>query len=337
MHLREGLGFEHLTSKEQQAYRLILKAFSAMSTSFDCSPIDRRVDLMKVIQVVLGDNPALIYLDKTQARFVGSTIQLTGLASKSRIAKMNAALDTAANTIVASVGTNTSDAYSRLIQVYEFLQKHVRYDHQELLAYSKGKSKNQNSHNAYGALLEGLAVCSGFSAAFALLAQKLGFACMSAIGRSAHRSTGFVEHAWNIVKVGSHCYHMDVTWDANQFAERGVCSYDYFALTDEEMVCDHDWDIQSTPACSVKDFSYYVKNGLYANSTGQLDDIIKHAVKTREVPVRVKLSYRIGLPADAEEYLAQLVMDEAMKSGHLIQIEYSWNEYTRCFYAKIMD
>jgi len=116
------------------------------------------------------------------------------------------------------------------------LQENVRYDKQELIASSSGRSKNPNSHNAYGALLNGLAVCDGFSSAFNLLAQKLGFECMLATGRSNHRSAGSVEHAWNIVKVKNKCYHMDVTWDTNQYNEFKEHSYDYFALDDETSI-----------------------------------------------------------------------------------------------------
>jgi|GEM_PF-4557967 len=57
---------------------------------------------------------------------------------------------------------------------------------------------------------------------------------------------------------------MDATWDTNQFNEFGELSYDYFALDDEEIANDHDWDINTTPACSYNDFSYFLKNGLFA-------------------------------------------------------------------------
>ncbi|HHT77747.1 MAG TPA: hypothetical protein GXZ67_07690, partial [Clostridiaceae bacterium] len=215
MNLREGLGFRRLSPPEQQAYRIMLQAFSSMATSFDSSQIGRGVDLMKVVQVLLGDNPSIVYFNKTQIRTVGSMfgkqIQLTGVPLKVQITKLNADLEAKAKTIVAPIASIKSNEYSQLIKLYEYMQNNIKYDRQELLDSSKGRSKNPNSHNAYGALINGLAVCDGFSSAFSLLAQMLGFECTLAIGHSTHSSAGSVEHAWNIVKVGNKCYHMDVT------------------------------------------------------------------------------------------------------------------------------
>jgi len=98
---------------------------------------------------------------------------------------------------------------------------------------SKGISVNPASHNAYGAIINKLAVCDGFSSAFVLLAQKLGFECMLAAGRSAYE-TALVEHAWNVVRVQNRFYHVDITWDTRKYNEFGEFSYVYFAVTDEE-------------------------------------------------------------------------------------------------------
>lgn len=338
MNLREGLGFRRLSPPEQQAYRIMLQAFSSMATSFDSSQIGRYVDLMKVVQVLLGDNPSIVYFNKTQIRTVGSMfgkqIQLTGVPLKVQITKLNADLEAKAKTIVAPIASIKSNEYSQLIKLYEYMQNNIKYDRQELLDSSKGRSKNLNSHNAYGALINGLAVCDGFSSAFSLLAQMLGFECTLAMGHSTHSSAGSVEHAWNIVKVGNKCYHMDVTWDANQYGEFGEYSFDYFALDDEEIANDHDWDINTTPACSSNDFSYFLKSGQYANNAGQLNDIIRNSTKNRNEPVRIKLSHNVSLPANAGEHLAQTLVDEAVKAGNSAQISYQWNESTRCFFAK---
>ncbi len=40
-------------------------------------------------------------------------------------------------------------------------------------------------------------------------------------------------HAWNIIKLGDHYFHVDATWDDNE--GYGNFSYDYFLLSDSEM------------------------------------------------------------------------------------------------------
>lgn len=55
----EGLGYKYLLPEEQIAYNIFLDAFSSKANSVDCSKIARSIDLMRVIQTVLGDNPSI--------------------------------------------------------------------------------------------------------------------------------------------------------------------------------------------------------------------------------------------------------------------------------------
>ena len=278
MNFRGRLGFEYLPPVEQQAYKVMLKAFSSMAVSVNCSQIDSDVDLTKVMKTVLGDNPFIIYFGKPTIKIQTLGLErkqffLTDVQPKSQAEKMNFAMDTAANKIVSWVRAKakSNDEYSLLITLYEFLQKDIRYDHEEKEAVLKGEeSVNPTAHNAYGAIINKLAVCAGFSLAFSLLAQKLGFECMLVTGPSGRDAE---LHAWNIIKIRNKFYHFDVTWDANDFDE---FSYNYFAVTDKEIArCEHNWDKATTPVCISSDFSYYSKNGLYANNTKELSDIIK--------------------------------------------------------------
>lgn len=340
MNLREGLGYTRLTPHEQQAYKIALSAFSAMLISFDITQVHCSVDLMKIITAVLGDNPNIIYFNKTQIKKVssmfGKQIQLTGCLPKSQIVKMSSELEMKSNSIISSLRKMGDDEYSKLMRIYEYLQSNVQYDEQEFFNSSKGRSQRPNSHNAYGALINKLAVCDGYSSAFSFLAQKLGFDSMFVSGCSTYQSRGSVEHAWNIIRVCGRYYHFDVTWDSNQYHEFKEFSYDYFALDDEEMSNNHDWDINSTPACSYNSLSYFLKSGLYANNMGQLNDIIRASIKKHRNILRVKLSYNIMLPDNTGEYLAEMVINEGIKSGNDVEINYAWNEYTRCLFVKFL-
>ena len=88
MNLHEGLRFKYLSQQEQFAYKMVLKAFSSMIESFDCSQMCRSVDLMKVIQTALGDNPSVIFFNKTQIQneesMPGKRAILTGVYPKSQ-------------------------------------------------------------------------------------------------------------------------------------------------------------------------------------------------------------------------------------------------------------
>ena len=340
MNLREGLGFQHLSQQEQQAYRVILKAFFSMAASINCSQLSKSVDLMKVLHAALGDNPSVIYFDKTKIEIEESVfvrrLYFSGVKHQSETEEMIMSTDTISDEIAASVMAASNDDFSLLINLYVFLQEYIQYDKEELQANSRGISNNPGSHNAYGALVKGLAVCDGFSSAFALLAQKLGFECMLVVGRSAYTSTAVQDHAWNIIKVRDRFYHMDLTWDARKCSEFGESSYVYFALPDEEIASDHNWERTSTPMCSSHDFSYYKKNGLFANSIEHLCEIVEAFGRNPSNVFRVKLSRNIELSSNAGDYLAQMILNEVVRPGERKQASSSWNENTRCFFAKIM-
>lgn len=65
--------------------------------------------------------------------------------------------------------------------------------------------------------------------------------CIVVLGKAdpEGKFDGDTYHAWNLVKVGNGSYHVDVTWD-NMF-EREIehISYDYFNVTTEDILKDH--------------------------------------------------------------------------------------------------
>jgi hypothetical protein len=341
MNLCEGLGFKYLSLQEQQTYNIMLKAFSLRLESFDCSEANRNVDLMKVMQTVLGDNPSVIYFDKTKIQVEKTDhekyVHLTGVHIKSQAEKMNLTLNKAADKIVSAVKAASNSQYSMLINLYNYLQKNVQYDEKEFRSIAKGKTKNPASHNAYGAIINKLAVCDGFSSAFTLLAQKLGFKCMLVFGRSAYTSTSLSNHAWNIVKVQNRYYHFDITWDARRYNELSLLSYIYFALPDDEIVNDHKWNKTSTPACTDDNFSYYIKNGLYIIDKKHLNEVITEFCRGSSSVLQIKLSRNIKLPNNTGKHLIKMILNEITKPGMRTRASYGWNENTRCFFAKIVS
>ena len=339
MRLQEGLGYKHLSAKEQKAYNLMLPAFSSMSGYIDFPGAVRDVDLMNIMHIALGDNPIITYFDKTYVRFEefvrGKRMILTGVRPKFQAKKRDAVLNEISGRIISSLRAKAGDEYSILIGLYEFIQKTVKYDDNQLNAIERGRSISPDSHNAYGALVHNLAVCDGFSSAFSLLAKGLGFESMLVSGNSAYRSASFVEHAWNIIKVQDRYYHLDVTWDTRDCKEFDGFSYTYFLLSDKEIKRDHVWDRKMAPACSCDNLSYYAKNGLLVNNAAELKGVFKTLNKNHNKVFKVKLSDRFILPENPGDYLAQVLLKEIAATGKRVQISYTWDENVRCFFAKV--
>ena len=86
----------------------------------------------------------------------------------------------------------------------------------------------------YGVIVEGRAVCDGYSKAFQYLSDQLGLTCLIVYG-DGFDGDEFGPHAWNIVLIDGDWYHLDVTWmDVEDYV-----NYDYFLISDRTLSIDH--------------------------------------------------------------------------------------------------
>ena len=110
--------------------------------------------------------------------------------------------------IVAGLGLREMDSgYEKARAVHGYLCENVGYDDIH--------KRNEHYHlksTAYGALINGHAVCQGYCAAAYRLLREAGIECRVVTGLAS--IDGSEEyHAWNIVKIDGRWYNMDVTWD----------------------------------------------------------------------------------------------------------------------------
>ncbi len=95
--------------------------------------------------------------------------------------------------------------YEQLLSIHDGLARRISYD------YSPPPLP-ASSYDAYGALIEGLAVCEGYSEAFKLICDRLNIPCILVVGYVA-TSGEPGPHMWNAVEIGGAWYLVDVTWD----------------------------------------------------------------------------------------------------------------------------
>ena len=99
----------------------------------------------------------------------------------------------------------------------------------------------------------------------------------------------------------------------------------------------HDWDINTTPACNSQDLSFYFRNQCYANNLTQLEDIFRRYARSKQNVVRAKISQGIAIPEPADAYLGQKLVDVAASVGRYVPVRYILNKGTKCFYAKFVE
>lgn len=334
------IAYQQLNPAEQALYERFSAAFRRYATGIDAGGVGRNVDIMKVLLAVLGDEPWVTYFNRTQLRqsaslLGGRQIGLTGALSPTRAAQQRAELDAALHRALEEIRLlNPITDYDKLMCIYEYLQDHVCYDYQEMSACDRGRSADPNAHNAYGALVHGAGVCDGIASAFCLLAQAMGFPCTVLGAEASFLTTGFEAHSWNILQVGQRFYHVDPTWDINRREKWNEYAYEYFCVSDDTVCHDHHWPLQDAPICPDDDASFYRKSGCFANNLTQLEEIFRRYAKSRQAVVRARLAEGIPIPAPAEQHLAQLLQRAASSIGRYGSFRYTWNERTRCFFAK---
>ncbi|MGN1122888.1 MAG: transglutaminase domain-containing protein [Eubacterium sp.] len=86
--------------------------------------------------------------------------------------------------------------YQKIKAIHDYICESTIYDYDNISGYYK--------YTAYGTLVLGHGVCSGYSYLFHRLCKEVGLVSRIICGE---------DHAWNIVKIGELFYYVDVTWD----------------------------------------------------------------------------------------------------------------------------
>ena len=108
-------------------------------------------------------------------------------------------------------------------KIHDYLIKNVTYDEE----YEEGDVVT-TSNKATGALVDKIALCSGYTDTFALFMDKLGI-------RNFKVSTD--NHVWNVIYFNDQWLHVDVTWDDDEVNNKTAY---YFFLIDTEDLLDKD-------------------------------------------------------------------------------------------------
>lgn len=129
---------------------------------------------------------------------------------------------------------------------------------------------SQNDQNAYGALVDGKAVCNGYARAYQHLLLEAGIPAWYVSGKSINPVTNITEgHAWNVVKLDNNWYYTDITWDD----QSPTIYYEYFNVSSEQLLKDHqidDFYKTLVPSTANSDaVNYYKKNSLVFDKYNQ--------------------------------------------------------------------
>lgn len=151
------------------------------------------------------------------------------------------------------------------------------------------------AHNVYGALVEGKAVCEGYSEALQYLLQRVGMQSFLAIGASINPATNTAEnHEWNYVRIDGNYYHVDLTWDDQD----DDLYHDYFNQTDAVIQEDHVIGTAgyALPVCNSTTAQFFTGKEEYLSTYDA--DTIGHLLQSHHMALHVYI------PGSISDFLA---------------------------------
>ena len=268
-------------------------------------------ELDLVWEVYCYDHPEFFWLSaydyefgKGKVKNVFLTYALAGDELTAARTAFNAATEEALSGITADM-----DDLAKEIYLHDYLANKVTY------------VAAANAHNAYGALVEGQAVCEGYSRAFQHLLLQVGIPCYVVLGTGKGQP-----HMWNLVKINGEYYHVDLTWDDGN----NGTYYAYFNVTTEQILENHTITEPihgiPTPPCTATAANYFeVYGGKMAS--GDVDTICAMLDNP-------DLFARIYITGDPDAFLTWLqsnleaIIDNANVSGNVsCSYNYSGREF----------
>lgn len=157
-----------------------------------------------------------------------------------------------------------SSTYEKVLFVYDTILKNTEYDNR----LAEGKDFKNLGISAYGCLVEGKTICSGYTMAFELVMRELGYECGFEFNTYNDSINIFGNHVWNYCCLDGDYYYFDLTYDDTGFDNADFTDYldfshRYFAITKEELSKSQMLsDKAPTPECNGTQYNYYIYNGL---------------------------------------------------------------------------
>ena len=122
------------------------------------------------------------------------------------------------NDITENYLENSMTAGEKIRIIHDYIIDNTDYD---TLKTENIKDNTYKSNTAYGVLIEGYGICSGYSDAMAIFLDKLNI---------INYKISNDQHIWNLVYVNGEWLHLDLTWD-DPISDENITRDNYFLIT----------------------------------------------------------------------------------------------------------
>lgn len=328
------LEYEKLPSKAmRQAYDAMLDAAATITSSrnergeYRMASVllqDIRLserELRLVLSALRSDNPQIFWIanrfgydsDNPQGTLVELYSYYSAKECAQRIQKLAQAVRR-----ICGVLNEGQQVFYRELALHDTLLSLVTYDTE-----AADSAEDPDSFTAYGALVNGRAVCQGYALAMKLLLCYAGIESTVISGTSQG-----VAHAWNAVLLDGDWYYLDATWDDLEERVR----YDYFNITSGILQLDHTIDPVYpeqddagqynlwVPECTAAALNYFECCAISLNGFDEENDRrLLARLESMLATGGTVLTVRFDPSMDYEESVAMLITEQPYKLIYLMQ------------------
>ena len=220
--------YSHMTDVQQGYYNKFLREIESMNTEpffISSQDIDISANINIVLMGVLSDHPEIFWVSGAYELLMNNYgeyyLTIEYQMEKPERDSRRVSLENKVSALVENA--KGMSCFEKEVYFHDYLCQNTVYT----------SENGRMCYTSYGALLEGKAVCEGYSRAMQLLCKRSGINCTLVRG-----TADGVPHMWNIIELLGEWYHLDVTWDD----ATSQIGYDYFNLTSDGMFKTHTAD-----------------------------------------------------------------------------------------------
>lgn len=165
---------------------------------------------------------------RTRQEYIGNQIQRTEFTVQIQYretAQQLAAVNAGVKEVLAALNVKGKTDYKKVKLIHDYIVNNTRYQY------------SSNCYTAYGALINGMAVCQGYAQLTYKMLMEAGVKCYVITGK-ANNGRQTQNHAWNMVKIGKKWYYLDTTWD-DPTSSTDILRYDYFLVGKNQFEQNH--------------------------------------------------------------------------------------------------
>ncbi len=187
-------------------------------------------EIKPLLESIVNEKPNLFYVDSRfsyQFEMSGTVmnLQVNYIQGKTEIAQQQARIADAIGLLLKDLDPSASE-FEKALHVHDALALRCEYDSNYLLDQNRDMVL-RSSFTMKGALVDGMAVCQGYSMAYRyILETYFGMECKIVTSEA-------MDHAWNLVKIGNSYYHVDVTHDDPVPDTLGYVGHENFLLSEQ--------------------------------------------------------------------------------------------------------